>query len=269
MSTAPILQWMTTHGVSIAVVLVGAVVLVRAARLAIDHLRRRLHHGHVEADLEWQRRASTLAGILTRLVTVVVWFVAVLMLLRELAIDVLPILTGAGIAGLAIGFGAQNLVRDVISGFFLILEDQVRVGDLAKINAVTGIIEHVNLRTIVLRDGEGAVHVFPNGTVTALANLSKQFANALVDIRVAYSENIDRVFGTIREVGLSMQADPHWATLVLAPIEILGVESLADGYITVRAKFKTQPLNQNKVANELRKRLVATFAGRGIKPYSG
>lgn len=270
MSTAPILQWITTHGLNIVVVLVGAMIVVRAARLAIGHLRQRLgHHGQAEADLEWQRRASTLAGILTRLVTVIVWFVAILVLLRELAIDVVPILTGAGIAGLAIGFGAQNLVRDVISGFFLILEDQVRVGDLARINTVTGIIEHVNLRTIVLRDGEGAVHVFPNGTVTALANLSKQYANALVDVRVTYSENIDRVFGTIREVGGLMQADPQWAPLVLAPIEVLGIESLADGYATIRARFKTQPLNQNRVASELRRRLVMTFAGRGIKPYSG
>ena len=129
------------------------------------------------------------------------------MLLRELSIDVLPILTGAGIAGLAIGFGAQNLVRDVISGFFLILEDQVRVGDVARINGVGGTVEQINLRTIVLRDEEGAVQVFPNGTVTALANLSKQFAYAIVDVRVAYSENIDRVIGTIREVGAAMEQD--------------------------------------------------------------
>ena len=135
------------------------------------------------------------------------------MLLRELSIDVLPILTGAGIAGLAIGFGAQNLVRDVISGFFLILEDQVRVGDLARINGVAGIVEQINLRTIVLRDGEGAVQVFPNGTITALANLSKQFAYAIVDVRVAYGENIDRVFGTMREVGAAMERDPAWSAL--------------------------------------------------------
>ena len=122
-------------------------------------------------------------------------FIALLMLLRELSIDVLPILTGAGIAGLAIGFGAQNLVRDVISGFFLILEDQVRVGDAARINGIAGTVEHINLRTIVLRDDEGAVQVFPNGTVTALANLSKQFAYAIVDVRVTYGENIDRSTG--------------------------------------------------------------------------
>src|SRR4029078_1217536 len=161
-------------------------------------------------DLEWQRRAATLAGILTSLVTAVVGFVVVLMMLRELTIDILPILTGAGIAGLAIGFGAQNLVRDVISGFFLILEDQVRIGDLARINGVAGTVEQINLRTIVVRDGEGAVQVFPNGTITALANLSKHFAYAIVDMKVAYSENMDRVMGTAREVGASMERDAAW-----------------------------------------------------------
>jgi moderate conductance mechanosensitive channel len=196
-----------------------------------------------------------------------VWFLAGLMLLREASIDVLPILTGAGIAGLAIGFGAQNLVRDVISGFFMILEDQVRVGDLARINGVTGVIEQVNLRTIVLRDGEGAVHVFPNGTVTALANLSKQFANAIVDLRVAYSENLDTVFAVIREAGKSMEDDREWAPLLLSPIDIVGVESIADGFAVVRAKFKTEPLNQGAVANELRRRLVTRLNARGVSPY--
>jgi small conductance mechanosensitive channel len=191
------------------------------------------------------------------------------MVMRELAIDIVPILTGAGIAGLAIGFGAQNLVRDVISGFFLILEDQVRVGDLARINGVAGTVEQVNLRTIILRDAEGAVQVFPNGTITALANLSKQFAYAVVDLRVAYNENMDRVMGTIKEVGASIERDAAWGALVLAPLDIVGIESLADGSATIRVKFKTQPLNQGRIANELRRRLLGAFVGRGIRPYSG
>lgn len=264
-----IAEWGLTHGLRIVVILIVAAAVRRIANVAIGHLQHRFGYGHVERDLEWQRRASTLGGILIRVVSVAVWFVATLMLLRELSIDVLPILTGAGIAGLAIGFGAQNLVRDVISGFFLILEDQVRVGDSARINGVGGTIEQVNLRTIVLRDGEGAVHVIPNGTVTALANLSKQFAYAIVDIRVAYAENLDRVFGTIREVGAAMQADSQIGPLLLGAIEIPGVESIADGFSTVRVKFKTQPLNQGKVANDLRRRLMSTLAGRGIKPYAG
>lgn len=262
-----LLHWGMTHGINVLVIFTGAFIVVRTANLAIEHLQFKLARRHASSDLEWQRRATTLGGILTSLVTAAVGFVAILMVLRELAIDVVPILTGAGIAGLAIGFGAQNLVRDIISGFFLILEDQVRIGDLARINGVAGIVEQINLRTIVLRDGDGAVQVFPNGTITALANLSKQFAYAVVDLRVAYDENIERVMGTAREVGASIERDAKWAPLVLAPLEIIGIESLSDGAATLRVKFKTLPLTQGRVANELRRRLMTTFVARGIRPY--
>lgn len=264
----PLQRWAMTHGVKVVVIVIVAFVVVRAARLAIGQFQHTLGRRHGDHDFEWQRRVATLGGILTSTVTVTIGFVAILMLLRELTIDILPILTGAGIAGLAIGFGAQNLVRDVISGFFLILEDQVRIGDLARINGVAGTVEQINLRTIVVRDGEGAVQVFPNGTITALANLSKQFAYAIVDVRIAYTENMDRVFGTLREVGASMERDPQWGALVLGPLDVVGVESLADGAATVRMKFKTQPLNQGKVANELRRRVMSTLVGRGIKPFA-
>lgn len=262
-------RWLTTHGVNVIVIVAGAYVAIRAANLGIEHLQFKIGRHHLQSDLEWQRRASTLSGVLTRVVTASVGFVAVLMLLRELAIDVLPLLTGAGIAGLAIGFGAQNLVRDVISGFFLILEDQVRIGDLARINGVAGIVEHINLRTIALRDGEGAVQVFPNGTITALANLSKVFSYAIVDLKVAYSENIDRVIGSVREVGASMEQDRAWGGVLLAPLEVLGVESLDGGAATLRVRFKVLPLNQGKVANELRKRVIGVLVARGIRPYAG
>jgi small conductance mechanosensitive channel len=262
-----LLQWTLTHGINIVIIVIGAAIVMRAANLAIEHLQHKLGKRHQQTDLEWQRRASTLSGILTSTVTVAVGLVAVMMLLRELSIDVLPLLTGAGIAGLAIGFGAQNLVRDVISGFFLILEDQIRIGDLARINGVSGIIEQINLRTIVLRDDIGAVQVFPNGTITALANLSKQFANAIVDVRVAYQENIDRVIGTLREVGTGMEQDQTWGSLVLDRLNIPGVVSIAEGWTTIRVKFRTLPLNQDAVANELRRRIVAMFVKRGIRPY--
>jgi small-conductance mechanosensitive channel len=261
-------HWSLTHGVNIVIIMVGAFIVIRAANLAIEHFQYKLARRHTTADLEWQRRATTLGVILTGLVTTTVGFVAILMMLRELSIDVVPILTGAGIAGLAIGFGAQNLVRDVISGFFLILEDQVRIGDLARINGVAGTVEQINLRTILLRDGEGAVQVFPNGTITALANLSKQFSYAVVDVRIAYSENMDRVMGTMREIGTAMERDPQWGALLLGPLEIVGIESLDGGFATVRVKYKTQPLNQGKIANELRRRLMGAFVGRAIKPFA-
>ena len=261
-------RWFATHGINGLLILAGSFIVIRAANLAIDHLQFKLLRRHAATDLEWQRRATTLGGILTSLVTTAVVFVAVLMLLRELSVDIVPILTGAGIAGLAIGFGAQNLVRDVISGFFLILEDQVRIGDLARINGVAGVVEQINLRTIVLRDLEGAVQVFPNGTITALANLSKVFAFAVVDLRVAFREDVDRVIDTMHDVGASMEHDSLWSPSLLGPLEVVGVVSLMDNAATMRVKFKTLPLNQGKVANELRRRLMKALAARGVRPYS-
>jgi moderate conductance mechanosensitive channel len=260
-------EWVLGHGLRIALIIAAGAIVVRAASYGITAFQTGLGYGEAH-DLEWQRRASTLGGILIRLVTVVVWFVAGMMLLRELTIDVMPILTGAGIVGLAVGFGAQNLVRDVISGFFMILEDQLRVGDSARVNGVTGQVEQVNLRTIVMRDAEGAVHVFPNGTITALANLSKRYSFAIVDVRVPFTENMDRVLEAIQEVGARMKADPHWAPLVFGDIESPGIESMDQSAATVRARYRTQPLNQGKVANELRRRLLAALGEKGIRPYT-
>ena len=262
-------QWFVLHGAKIILIAAGATIVIRALHVAIKQLQQRISSRHATTDLEWQRRAMTIGRLLESLVTTALGFVAMVMLLREIGIDIMPILATAGIVGLAIGFGAQNLVRDVISGFFLILEDQVRIGDLARINGVTGIVEQINLRTIVLRDAEGAVQVFPNGTVGTLANLSKHFAYAVVDVRVAYSEHLDRAIAALRDVGAALEADSDWKPLLLAPIEIPGVESIADGFSSIKVRFKTQPLNQNKVANELRRRIVTTFVARGIRPYAG
>src|SRR5580765_343937 len=248
-------RWFARHGVNIIIIVVGATVVIRGVHLIIEHLQFKIGRRQSHSDLEWQRRATTVT--------------AILMLLRELSIDVLPVLTTAGIAGLAVGFGAQNLVRDVISGFFLILEDQVRVGDLVRINNAAGIVEQINLRTIVLRDDEGAVQVFPNGTITTLANLSKHYAYAVIDVRVAYSENIDRVIAIVREVGQSLEGDPNWQPFLLGPLEAAGVDSLANGVALLRVRFKTMPLNQGKVANEARQRLLAALVARGIRPYAG
>lgn len=261
-------RWFVRHGINIIIIVVGATFVARLTHLAVEQLQFKIGRRRAQTDLEWQRRAATIGGILNSLVTGAVGFVATLMLLRELSIDVVPILTGAGIAGLAVGFGAQNLVRDIISGFFLILEDQVRVGDAVKINGVGGTVEQINLRTIALRDGEGAVQVFPNGTIHALANLSKQFAYAIVDVRVAYGENLDRVMETMREVGASMAQDPAWRALLLAPLDVLGVQSLAHGYATIRVTLKTLPLNQGGVASELRRRFLEAFVALGIKPFA-
>jgi moderate conductance mechanosensitive channel len=255
-------------GVPIVIILVGALVIIRAAHFIIERLVHRLLAHHSQADDEWQRRTATLAGILSSTVTGSVGFIAVLMVLQQLSLDVVPILTGAGIAGLAVGFGAQNLVRDVISGFFLILEDRLRIGDIVRINAVTGKVEQLNLRTTVLRDGDGAQHMFPNGNITALANLSKHFAYAVIDVKVAYNENLDRVTATLRETGTAMAGDPAWGARIMEAVEVTGVEAIDSGGVTVRMRVKTLPLYQGPVANELRRRIVGALVGRGIRPYA-
>jgi moderate conductance mechanosensitive channel len=263
-----IVSWVLSHGIRALIIVAGAYITLRGAHLAIERFQSRTIGTAMGPDaLERRRRTATLASIISSLVTALVIFLGALMVLRELSIDVVPLLTGAGIAGLAIGFGAQNLVRDVISGFFMILEDQVGVGDVARIQSVTGVVEEIRLRTIVLRDVDGAVHVFPNGTVTTLANLSKDFAYGIADVVVLHGENLDRVLGALRMIGAAMQEDAEFAPLLLGPLEVLGVQELRDANLTIRARFKTLPLKQWVVAAELRRRIAVGFAARGIKPF--
>ncbi|MGE5359487.1 MAG: mechanosensitive ion channel family protein [Bacteroidales bacterium] len=262
-----LLELLFDPGIRIALIIVAAYITVRAIHLWIEYLEYRFTSDAVGAAAqERKRRARTLAGTLASASSVAVAFGAGLTVLWQLKINVLPILTGAGIAGLAIGFGAQNLVRDVISGFFLILEDQVRVGDLAQIQAVTGLVEEINLRTIVLRDADGGVHVFPNGTITTLTNLSKDFAYAVVDLAVPLTENFTKVAEALEQIGGRMQADPVVGAAILEPLEILGLEAIGETSGTMRVRFKTLPLKQYAVARELRWRVVTQFAERGLKP---
>jgi small-conductance mechanosensitive channel len=156
-------------------------------------------------------------------------------------------------------------VRDIISGFFLILEDQVRVGDVAAINGVAGAVEALNLRTIVLRDGEGTVHVFPNGAIQTLANRSKDFSYYVIDLGISYRENPDRVSAVLREIGAEMQADPAYAPWILEPVEVLGVDAFGDWSMVLKMRIKTVPLKQWDVGREFRKRLRRRFDQEGIQ----
>ncbi|HSK09864.1 MAG TPA: mechanosensitive ion channel family protein [Vicinamibacterales bacterium] len=263
-----VLGWTLSHGLRALVILAIAWVALRVSNLAIDRFKYQLAGDPAKGvSAERARRAATLGSIVASLVTAAIFFLAGLMVLRELSIDVLPLLTGAGIAGLAIGFGAQNLVRDVISGFFIILEDQVGVGDVARIQNVTGVIEQVRLRTIALRDEAGTVHVFPNGTVTTIANLTRDFAYATADVVVAHGENLDRAMAALRMIGAGMQDDPAIQGLLLGPFEVLGVQELRESSLTVRVRFRTQPSKQWQVAAELRRRIAVGLAARDIKPF--
>jgi len=263
-------DWWLGPGLRILLVLGGAFVLSRVLHLLLARLPLFVvpREGPLAEVLEREKRANTITRTLRMLTTVVVMSVAVLIVLRELGVDITPILTGAGIAGLAVGFGAQNLVRDIIAGFFLILENQVRVGDVAIINGKGGLVEAIRLRTIQLRGQDGTVHVIPNGAISELSNLTKDFSYYVIDMGVAYKEDVDRVMGVLREVGAELQQDPAYAERILAPLEILGVDAFADSAVVIRVRIKTVPLQQWNVGRELRRRIKKAFDAQGIEiPY--
>ena len=217
---------------------------------------------------EQQKRVETLVRLLRQAVIVVIWVVAALVILREIGVDIAPILASAGIVGLAIGFGAQNLVRDVISGFFMILENQVRVGDVAIVNGTGGLVEKVNFRTIVLRDLSGTVHVFPNGTINTMANLTSEWSAYVFDIGVAYKEDVDHVMEIMRQVGEEMRTDQTFGAMMVDNVEIFGVDSFADSAVVIKGRLKTIPIKQWDVGREYRRRLKYRFDAEGIEiPY--
>jgi small conductance mechanosensitive channel len=263
-------DWWLGPGLRILLVLGGAFVLSRILHLLLARLPLFVipREGPLAEVLEREKRANTITRTLRMLTTIVVMSVAVLIVLRELGVDITPILTGAGIAGLAVGFGAQHLVRDIISGFFLILENQVRVGDVAIINGKGGLVEAIRLRTIQLRGQDGTVHVVPNGAITELSNLTKDYSYYVIDLGVAYKENVDRVMDLLRHVGEELQRDPAYAQRILAPLEILGVDAFADSAVVIRLRIKTLPLEQWNVGRELRRRIKNAFDAQGIEiPY--
>jgi moderate conductance mechanosensitive channel len=257
-------EWAARTGVRIGVIIVAAFAIVRVTGAVANRAQHDLSTGTGLDAIERQKRAKTVAGIVRGGLSVMVWTTATLMILRELDMDITPVLTGAGILGLAIGFGAQTLVRDVISGFFLIIEDQVRVGDVAQVNGTGGFVEQINLRTIVLRDYGGVVHVFPNGAITTMANLTKEFSFYVIDLGVDYAEDTDRAVQAVRDAADELMHDPAYAPNILAPLEVAGVDDFADSQVTIKIRIKTVPLKQWEVGRELRRRIKKTFDERGI-----
>jgi small conductance mechanosensitive channel len=203
-------------------------------------------------------------SVLWTIVVGLVWFLVVLTTLGQIGVNVTPVLAGAGVVGLAIGFGAQNLVKDLVSGFFLILENQIRVGDVAVINGTGGLVEAISFRTIVLRDEAAVVHVFPNGSITTLANMTKDWSAYVISLNVAYKEDPDRVVDVMRRVAEEMWAEPKYRTVMLDPIEIFGVDAFTDNGITIKCRLKTLPLQQFAVGREYRRRLKKAFDAEGI-----
>jgi small-conductance mechanosensitive channel len=247
--------------------IVAILVLAYIATRAIARLMRALRGYTVKMMLksgggheyEVEKRVETIENLLGKALFVLIWTVSGLMILKELNFDVRPLLAGAGVAGVAIGFGAQNIIKDVVAGMFLMMENQIRVNDVAVINGKTGLVEEINLRTTVLRGEDGAVHIFPNGIIQGLSNLTREYSYYVFNLSVVYTQDTDHVVAVLQSIAEELSQEEPYRATVLAPIEILGVDKLADSGAVIKARFKTVPNQQWVVGREMNRRIIKRF----------
>jgi small conductance mechanosensitive channel len=215
-----------------------------------------------------EQRARTLASLLNNITAVIISVVGLLTVMTVLGFKIAPILGTVGIAGLAISFGAQSLVKDVINGIFILIEGHFGIGDVIRVGETAGQVERMTLRATVLRDAEGIVHILPNGEITRVSNLTKAWSRSMLDLRIAYKEDIDRVMAVLRSLGEEIAADPQWGHLLIDKPEILGVQNFTDSAVIIRMITKTLPLKQWEVGRELRRRIKNRFDQEKIEiPY--
>jgi small conductance mechanosensitive channel len=265
-----ILDWLAGDGARIVgVILVALIVdlalhrvVPRALRLAVERQLK-----DVPAE-EVEQRVHTLSSVFTGSGRVIITLVALLTLLPLAGISIGPLLAGAGIVGLAVGFGAQSLVKDVISGLFILLDNQYSKGDVVTVGGVSGLVEDVGLRRTVLRDLDGAVHYIPNGEIAVASNLTQEYSRVNLNVGVSYSEDLDHVMAVINRVGAEMAADAEWGQHIITPPSCLRVDSFGDSRIDLKIVGDTQPIQQWAVMGELRRRLKIAFDREGIEiPY--
>ena len=262
-----VVGWLRGSGLSLLFIAGSAWVLIRAASM----LTRALPDALVAERLPYAERMDRRKRVATRgrlarwLFTAVVLGIAGVMILRLIGIDVTPLLAGGAIVSVALGFGAQNLVRDVIAGVFMIVENQLRVGDIASINGKSGVVESIRLRTTTLRSLDGNVHVFQNGLVSDLSNMTMNYSYAVIELGVAYKENVDVVMELLHVIGAELQADSNVGGNLLAPLEVLGVEDFAASAVIIKMRVRTVPGEQWTVARELRRRIKNRFDADGIE----
>lgn len=249
--------------IRIGIILLASWILLSLSQKLIPVLRKQLQER--TDDAEQLKRLVTLGRVLRYIATVIITLIAGMLVLTELGISIAPILASAGVIGLAVGFGAQSLIKDYFNGFFLLLEDQVCQGDVVEVADKSGLVEEVTLRYIRLRDYEGNVHFIPNGIITTVTNRSRSFAYAVINIGIAYRENVEEVFAVMREVAAGMRLDETLGPLILEDIDIAGVDDWADSAVVIRCRFKVQPLQQWTVRRAFLLRMKKEFDRLGIE----
>ena len=258
----------TQAAIRIAIIIFAAYIIAKILRVTINRFEGVLIRAAQAAESAQgaSMRIRTLTSVLWTISTGLLWFIVVLIALGQIGVNIGPILAGAGVLGLAVGFGAQHLVRDLVSGFFLLLENQVRVGDTAIINGTSGTVESVTFRTVVLRDPAGVVYVFPNGLITTLGNATMDWSGYLIDITIPFKEDAERVVEVMQKAADELQADATFGRLLIAPVEIFGIDNFTETTVTVKARCKTQPGEQQRVGREYRRRLKKAFDAAGTFP---
>jgi small-conductance mechanosensitive channel len=256
-------NWFLSTGLRIILIAIITLIVIKVVKVLSDRLAALLTKQKV--DVEAKKRAKTLASVVRHLATVVILTVASITILDQLGVEIGPVLAAAGIAGLAVGFGAQSLVKDVINGFFILLEDQIRVGDVIQVAGQGGVVEKVNLKMTILRDLAGNVHYVPNGSIDLVTNMTKDYSRYVFDIGVAYREDIDEVIQVIREVDEELRNDPDFGPDVLEPMDIMGLDQFADSALIIKARTKTKPIKQWRVAREFNRRLKRKFDEKDIE----
>jgi small-conductance mechanosensitive channel len=250
-------------------VFLNVLIILVLAWAALRVLRTGLHRLHDfmashSRDGEQAKRADTLGRACRNIGSLVICVVAAMLILNQLGISIAPILATAGVAGIAIGFGAQSLVKDYFSGLFLLLEDQIRQGDVVKVAGIEGLVERVTLRYVRLRDFDGHVHFVPNGEIKVVTNRTRDYANAVIEAGVAFREDLDRALEIMQEVGREMRADKEWKWRILDDVEIAGVERFTDAAVVLRCRIKVVGIEQWNVRREFLRRLKMAFEAAGI-----
>jgi small-conductance mechanosensitive channel len=256
-------SWFLSTGLRIVLIAVITLVIIKLVKILSERLATLFARQRV--DVEAKKRANTLASVIRHLATVAILAVAFITVLGELGVEIGPVLAAAGIVGLAVGFGAQSLVKDVINGFFILLEDQIRVGDVVQVGGQSGLVEKVNLKMTILRDLAGNVHYVPNGSIDLVTNMTKDYSRYVFEIGVAYREDVDEVMHVIREVDEELRNDPEFGPDILEPMEVFGLDQFADSALIIKARVKTKPIRQWRVAREFNRRLKRKFDEKDIE----
>ncbi len=267
LSWANVISWLLEHGTRILIILVLGIVLWLVLKKSLPPLLRRTmaRHRQKESKEAIKKRADTLISVFIGAGKILIAMVVVFMVISELGINIMPILAGFGIAGIAVGFGAQYLIRDLIAGVFIIMENQYRVGDVVKIADIWGLVEEVNLRKTVLRDLDGAVHHVPNGEINVASNYTRKFSRINLNISVAYDSDLDHAINVINRVGQELAADEKWSKVIISAPYALRVDNLGDSGIEIKILGDVKPIEQWAVMGELRLRLKKAFDAEGIE----